>query len=159
MKLYMQQKVFSLKQDFDIFDVTQRPVYHVEGKLFSFGRQLSIYEAGTQRQLAEVKQKLLSFTPTMEVYVAGRLLCTIRKKITFFKPRYEVSHLDWQIEGDYFAHDYSILEGDGTIIADINKKFFSWSDTFEFDIYYEDIDPVNVVAVILAIDLAMDTDN
>lgn len=159
MKLYMKQKVFSIKQDFDILDVNQRPVYHVVGKLFSFGRQLTIYDSKTDHQLAQVKQKLLSLTPTMEVYVGGRLLCTIRKKITFFKPRYEVSHLDWQIEGDFFAHDYVILERDGTIVADIKKKFFSWSDTFEFNIIYEDIDPVSVVAVILAIDLAMDADN
>lgn len=159
MKLYMKQKVWSIKQDFDIFDVDESPVYHVSEKMFTFGRQMTIIDAITRDTLCEVKQKMLSFTPTLEVFCQGDKICTIRKKITFFKPSYEVSGLNWSIKGDFWGHDYTINESDGTMIADIRKKFLSWSDTFEFNIVYEDIDPVQVVAVILAIDMAMDIDD
>ena len=47
MKLYMKQKLFSLKQDFNIYDHNQTPLFRVSGKLFSVGRQLRIYDALT----------------------------------------------------------------------------------------------------------------
>ena len=47
MKLYMKQKVFSLRGDFDIYDENQVPVYSVQGKLMSFGRQLRLYDSAT----------------------------------------------------------------------------------------------------------------
>lgn len=156
MKLYMKQKVFSLKQDFDIVDEHQKAVYTVEGKLMAIRRQLKIHDSQTGEELAMVKQELVAFTPTMHIYYKDERIATIRKKITFFRPSYVIDVLGWQIEGDYFAHDYNVLNQQGDIIADISKQFFSWSDTFELNIKEDDIDPVVVVAVVLAIDLAMD---
>ena len=43
----MKQKMFSLKQNFEIVDAKLNPIYHVEGKMFSIGRQLHIYDAQT----------------------------------------------------------------------------------------------------------------
>ena len=157
MKLYMKQKKFSLKQDFDIFDAEERPIYHIEGKLMSLKRKLKVYDSQTKEELAAVEQQLVAFTPTMNIFYQNERIATIRKKITFLRPSYVIDVLGWTIDGDYFAHDYNVLDGNGDLIADISKKLFSWSDTFEIDIKDPTVNPTVVLAVVLAIDMAMDS--
>lgn len=159
MRLYMKQKLMSLKGDFDIYDEDQQPVYHVEGKMFSVGRKLWVYDSHNHEELAYIEQKVMTLLPKMEVYVKGDYVASIVKKLSFFKPKYEVEGLNWSIEGDIFSYDYQILDPEGYLIAQIQKKYFSWSDTFEFNILEDDVDPVMVIAIILAIDAVMDSQN
>lgn len=159
MRLYMKQRLLSWTQDFDIYNIDQRPVFHVEGQLLSIGRKLRIYDSNTSQELAYVEQKLLTLLPQMDVYVKGSQVASIKQQLTLFKPRYEVSGPGWNIQGDIFAHDYKIYSQDGTTIANIRKQFLSWSDAFELEINEQAADPVLVIAVILAIDLAMDNNS
>lgn len=156
MKLYMKQKMFSLKGDFSIYDENQVPVFRVEGKVLSFGRQLRLYDNDSSEELAFIKQQLMTIMPKMNVSYHGEHVATISKKFTFLKPSYEISEIGWSIAGDFWGHDYTVYDGNGQMIADINKKFFSWSDTFEINIVQDDIDPAIVIAIVLAIDAAMD---
>lgn len=156
MKLYMKQKMFSLRGDFDIYDGNQVSVYKVEGKLMALARQLRLLDSETGEELAFVKQQLFALMPRMHVFFQGEQIATISKKFTFLKPSYEISEIGWSIEGNYWAHDYTIYDASGQVVADLNKKMFSWSDTFEINIVQDDIDPAMVVAVVLAIDAAMD---
>lgn len=156
MKLYMKQKMFSLRGDFDIYDENQVSVYKVEGKLMALARQLRLLDSETGEELAFVKQQLFALMPRMHVFFQGEQIATISKKFTFLKPSYEISEIGWSIEGNYWAHDYTIYDVRGQVVADLNKKMFSWSDTFEINIVQDDIDPAMVVAVVLAIDAAMD---
>lgn len=159
MKLYMKQKMFSLRGDFAIYDANQVSVYKVEGKLMALARQLRLLDSATGEELALVKQQLFSLMPRMHVFFQDEQIATISKKFTFLKPSYEISEIGWSIEGDYWAHDYTIYDANGQVVADLNKKMFSWSDTFEINIVQEDIEPAMVVAVVLAIDAAMDASN
>lgn len=156
MKLYMKQKFWSLKEDFDIYDSQGQAVYRVASKWLTLGRKMKIMDGQTGEAVCQVNQQVIAFTPTMKVYYQGQHFCTIRKKITLFRPKYVVSGLNWRIEGNIFQHDYKIRDHRGHVIVEVRKKFFAWSDTFEFNIKDETIDPVQVVAVILAIDMAMD---
>lgn len=152
----MKQKMFSLRGDFDIYDGNQVSVYKVEGKLMALARQLRLLDSETGEELAFVKQQLFALMPRMHVFFQGEQIATISKKFTFLKPSYEISEIGWSIEGNYWAHDYTIYDASGQVVADLNKKMFSWSDTFEINIVQDDIDPAMVVAVVLAIDAAMD---
>lgn len=156
MKLYMKQKVFSLRGDFDIYDEHQVPVYSVQGKLMSFGRQLRLYDSATGEELAHIKQQVMTLLPKMHVIYQNERIATISKKLTFFKQQYEIDTLGWSVEGDFFAHDYTVFDAQGRVVADINKKYLSWSDSFEVSIVQDDIDPAMVIAIVLAIDCAMD---
>lgn len=156
MKLYMKQKVFSLRGDFDIYDENQVPVYSVQGKLMSFGRQLRLYDSATGEELAHIKQQVMTLLPKMHVFYQNERIATISKKLTFFKQQYEIDTLGWSVEGDFFAHDYTVFDAQGRVVADINKKYLSWSDSFEVSIVQDDIDPAMVIAIVLAIDCAMD---
>ena len=45
MKLYIQQKVFSFKDKFNIWDEAGNPKYYAEGEIFSLGKKLHVYDA------------------------------------------------------------------------------------------------------------------
>ncbi|MGF3073006.1 LURP-one-related/scramblase family protein [Facklamia sp. P13069] len=159
MKLYMKQKMWSFKQDFDIYDQNKSPIYRVDSKLISIGRKTKILDVQSGKILCEVNQKVLSLLPTVDVIQEGKFFCRIHKKFTFFKPQYVVKGVDWVVDGSIFQHDYMIKDSKRQPIARIKKKILSWSDTFEMDILAESVDTVLVLATILAIDLAMDLDS
>ena len=156
MRLYMKQKVFSLKDRFTIKNEAGEDVYSVEGKFISLGKKLHILDTNGE-EVAFVKQELLTLLPKFTVEQHGEPVAQIQKKFTFLKPKYEVTGLDWTIEGNLFAHDYTIFAGAREIVS-IHKKWMSWGDTFELDVA-EDADPTLTVAVVLAIDAVLDAQN
>lgn len=156
MKLYIKQKVFSYKDKFTVKDENEEDRYFVESELFSFGKKLKISDANGN-ELAVAKQKVMSFMPKFIVEVDGRDIAEITKKFKFLKPEYYVSGLDWKVEGDYSSHNYSIMSNDKEI-ASIHKVWMSWGDSYELTVD-DDVDNVVVLAVVLAIDFAMDIQN
>ena len=65
--------------------------------------------------------------------------------------------MGWNVEGDFFAHDY-VIESNGTEVVTIHKVWVSWGDTFELDIA-DGNDEVTALAVVLAIDAVLDSQN
>lgn len=153
MQLYMQQKVFSIKDKFSIQNSFGEDKYYVEGKVISLGKKLRIYDtAGTE--LAFVNQKIVTLLPKFAVEINGEEVAVIKKKFSLFKPKYSIDGIGWEIQGDFFGHDYTITEN-GTPVVSIHKKWMAWGDTFELDIVDESRE-VLALAVVLAIDAVMD---
>ena len=153
MKLYFKQKVFTLRQRSNIFDEHGNILFSAVGEIISLGRKMHIYD-NMNNEVAFVQQRLLRLLPRFSVYIEGQYICDIVKEFTLLKPRYYIEGLDWQICGDFFAHDYSISCG-GQYIASIHKRWMSWGDSYEIDIAY-DRDIVMALAVIIAIDCVID---
>lgn len=153
MKLYMKQKVFSFFDKFTVKDENGYDKYYIEGEILSFGKKLHIYDMN-HNEVAFVRQKILAFMPKFTVEIKGREIAEIVKKVTFFTPKYYVNGLGWEVEGDFFSHDYIITSGRRAIVS-IHKAWMSWGDTFELDIA-DDKDEVTALAVVLAIDAVMD---
>lgn len=152
MKLYVNQKVFSLRDKFYVKDEYGEDKYYVEGELFSFGKKLHIFDmSGCEK--AMVHEKVLSFTPRFYVYVNGQKEAEIIKKITFFTNKYYVEGYNWNVDGDVFAHDYEIKEHE-KVIMNIHKRWMSWGDSYEIDID-NNCDDISALAVVLAIDCAI----
>lgn len=153
MKLYMKQKVFSVGDQFTVWDANGNEKYFVQGDLISFGLRLHINDTtGTER--AFLKQKFFSLLPTFYVYRGQEEIAEIKKEFTFFMPKYTVSGLDWEVSGDFFHHDYQITKH-GRPIVTISKTWLSWGDTYELDID-DGQDEVIALAVVLAIDCVLD---
>ena len=153
MRLYMKQKVFSMKDRFTIKNEAGEDVYTVEGKFISLGKKLHILDLNGE-EVAFVKQELLTFLPKFTVLQHDEPMAQIQKKMSFLKPKYVVTGLDWTIEGDVFAHDYTVFAGEQPIVT-IHKKWMAWGDTYELDVA-EGADVPLTVAVVLAIDAVMD---
>ena len=156
MKLYFKQRVFSFKQRTDIFDEFGNVLFTAEGELFSLGRRMHIYDQN-RFEVGFVQQRLLHLMPRFSVYINGQYIADVVREFTFFKNNYRIEGLNWQIDGDLFAHDYRITCG-GQYIASIHKHWMTWGDSFEIDIAYEQ-DTIMALAVIIAIDYVIDQSN
>ena len=152
MKLYMKQKVFSLKDRFYIKDEQGNDRYYVEGEFFSIGKKLHLYDMNGN-ELAYIQQKVLTFLPRFFVYINGKEVAEIVKEFTFLKPKYSINGLGWNVEGDFWSHEYS-MTNNGRGVASVHKAWFSWGDSYEIDINNAG-DEVLTLAVVLAIDAVL----
>ena len=153
MKLYMQQKVFTWRDKFTVKDETGADCYYVEGELISLGKKLHIYDKN-HSEAALVRQKFITLLPRYYVEMGGREVCQVAKKLTLFKPKYDLVGLGWQVSGDFWAHEYTLRDGDKTVMQ-VSKRWVSWGDSYELDI----ADASNAtlcLAVVLAIDAAVE---
>jgi uncharacterized protein YxjI len=150
----MKQKVFSWADRFTVKDELGSDRFYVEGKLFSWGKQLFVYDAASGAEVAFIKQKVMSFLPRYYVFVGGTQFLEIVKEFTFLRPRYTINGKDWQVEGDFFAHEYSVTQN-GQLVVTISKEWLSWGDTYAITIG-DPRDEVAALATVLAIDCVID---
>lgn len=150
MKLYIKQKVFSLGDKFTVKDEYGEDKYYVESELFTIGKKLHVYDIN-HNEVAFIRQKAFAFFPRFFVYKGTEMVAEIVKEISFFSPKYRIEGLNWEISGDFFQHEYSILENNNHHIADIHKEWLSWGDCYMLDIA-DYADEIMALAVILAID-------
>lgn len=156
MKLYIKQKVFSFRDRFTVKDEYGEDKYYVEGEILSLVKKLRIYDMDGN-ELAFVRERLLDFMPKFTIEINGSEIAEIIKRFTFLRPKYYVDGLGWDVEGDFFSHNYDITDGNKTIVS-IHKQFMAWGDTFEIDVQ-KDNDEIIALAVVLAIDAVMDAAN
>ena len=73
-----------------------------------------------------------------------------------FRPYYTVEGPGWEVQGDFFDHDYEVRDGDRLIVG-VAKQWFTWGDTYEVEVNASDYDPVAVLAVCIVIDCVLDS--
>lgn len=149
MKLLFKQRVFSWFDSYDIYDEQGDAVFTVKGQL-SWGHCLHISDAAGNH-IGTVKEVVLSFLPRFEIYAGDRLMGSIRKEFTFFKPKFTLDMNGWTIDGDWLEWNYTIRDASGKPVATISKQLLSWSDTYVIDVH-SPADAIPALMVVLAID-------
>ena len=137
MKFYVKQKLFSARNKFTIFNENEEEAYKVEGKMFSFKNYLELRRMDDS-VVYSTQKKLMSFLPKYTVYdTVGEEVAKIFKKFAF-RPRFDVFTGDerFYIEGSVFAHSFGITNGEQTV-AEIKKKVFKLTDSYEIEIFEE----------------------
>jgi uncharacterized protein YxjI len=152
MKLFIKQKVFSWNDKFTVKDETGADRYFVEGQIFSLGKKLHVYDVSRTERIF-LQQKVWSFLPRFFVFVDGLQVAEIVKEFTFMKPKYSVLGLNWEVNGNFWAHEYEIMN-QGHMVVQIKKEWLAWGDTYALDIM-DPRDEINALAVVLAIDAVM----
>jgi uncharacterized protein YxjI len=104
-----------------------------------------------------VEQQLFTFLPRYAVYAGGVLIGEVVKEFSFFRPRYTVEGADWDVEGDFWDHDYTVFRG-GVPVVSIQKEWFTWGDCYTLDIR-NPADEIQALALVLAIDCAIEQQN
>lgn len=157
MELYIKQKVFTLKDKYDVFNELEEPVYHVEGELFSWGAKIHLYDLGGN-ELYYIRQKVLTFMPEYAVYKGETFCARIKKQFTFLRPKLnvETDSGNYEVSGNFMSMDYQILR-DGQTLGEIHKKWLSWGDTYQL-IIYDSNDAPFFTALAIAIDHCLHND-
>ena len=151
MKLALKQKVFSLKESFQVMDEEGNPIYEVAGKLLSIGHKLTVTDMDGQ-EVAYIHQKVLSLVPKYFIEISGQEEVELKGHITLLKPHYtlETDSGKWEIRGDFIAHEYEMKRG-RDVAAAVTKKWFTWGDTYLLDVD-DDADVLTALGVMIAID-------
>jgi uncharacterized protein YxjI len=154
MRYVMKQKVFAWGDDFIIKTADGQDAFFVDGKALSIGDKLSFQDMN-RNELAFIRQKLLSWGPTYEIYRNDQLQAVVKKKlITFIHCRFIVDVPgpdDLEAKGSFTDHSYEFIRH-GQRVAEVSKRWFSWSDTYGVDIA-EGEDDVLILASSVVIDM------
>ncbi len=150
MKFYIKQKVFSLKDKFNITDENQNLKYQVKGKIMSIQNKLELLDEKGEVLLTSKKQ-LLRLLPKYYIFnYSGQEVATIVKKLSL-RPKFDLSILrkELTVDGSLFGHSFNIMDNSG-VVASISKKIISWGDTYEIEIFEdENIELYLFVVIIL----------
>jgi len=153
----IKERFFRLGEDSDIMDESGRPVFHVDGRVFTLHDRLVI-EDTAGHEVASVHRKLIAFRPTYQISIGGQPAAQVRKH--FFTPFRDSFTIDvpgpddLEMTGSLFEHDFTIRRGDRTV-ATVSKAWLTLRDTYGVEIA-EGEDDLLILASILALDLAQD---
>ncbi len=151
MRLLFRQRFFSWFDSYDIYDEAGETVFTVEGKL-SWGHRLEIYDrAGTH--LGTVKEEVLTVLPRFALYAGNSYVGQIKKNFTLFRPSFTLDYNGWQVAGDFFSWDYTVLDPVGNLVMQASKQLFHWTDTYVIDVI-NPADALTCLMIVLAIDAA-----
>lgn len=157
MRYIIQERFVRLGEDSDILDESGRPVFHVDGKVFTLRDRLVIEDL-SGREVASVHRKLLAFRPTYEISVNGRQAAQVRKHLfTPFRDSYTIDVPgpdDLEMNGSLLDHDFTIRRG-GQVVATVSKAWLTLRDTYGVEIAPGE-DDLLILASVLALDLAED---
>ncbi|MCR1897546.1 LURP-one-related family protein [Irregularibacter muris] len=158
MQYKIRQKIFSFGDNFTIKDNQDQDRYIVRGKVFAIGDKLKIEDL-QGHELMYIEQKVFRFLPEYSIYSSGQHLATVKKELTFLKPRFNIKSImgNFQISGDFFGHDFQILKNNHPV-ASVNKKWLSFSDTYMVEIN-DNEDQAFMLALVIVIDQVLHDNN
>ena len=148
MKLYVNEKLFSLHNKFYVKDESDIDVYEISSKVISFGDKTTITDMSGNK-IAYIEQELFHLMPHYNVYINDVLAFSIIKKFQLFKNDYELSN-GYRVEGNMLMLDLAIFDENNIQVGSIKRKFISIGDKYEIDILDESKKDV-VLSIIVAI--------
>jgi uncharacterized protein YxjI len=151
LRFQMQQKMFSIGDDYWIEDQAGQRAYRVNGKAVRI-RDTWAIEDLTGREVATIREKKLSVRNSITIELGDRR-ATVKKALVGIRDRFHVEvdeGPDLKIQGNIVDHEYEI-ERDGDTIAEVSKKWFRVRDSYGVEVH-NPLDAPLVLAVTVAID-------
>lgn len=150
MKLYLNQKFFSMDDSFKVLDINGKGKYYGKSESVFPGKIFRLYDM-KENELAAVEERCSEFgSKKYFIHMNGKQVCEVVNKNSFFKERYIAEGLGLEIEGDFFARRFNITRKGNRVVV-LNKKAVSCGDCYEIDIENES-DVVNALALVIVID-------
>ena len=148
-KLYIKQKVFSLGEKFTVKDRFQQDKYFIEGSFMSIPKVFTIKDV-KGKPIGKITKKIFSFLPKFFVEVDGKEVLTISKSLTLFKTHYQIDMAGLEVHGDWWDKIFKVTK-ESKVVAEVDKKWFTWGDTFEVAIHEAELEHI-IIALVIAID-------
>ena len=137
MRYVMKEKLFSFGDDVRIQDGQGSDAYFVDGKAFTLLREKLSFQDMAGHELAFIRSRILSLRKSYEILRDGQLAAVVSKDLfTFFRCSFTVDVPgpdDLEAQGSFLDHEYTFKRG-GRVVAEVSKRWFSWSDTYGVDV-------------------------
>lgn len=153
--LYMEQKLFSLRPRFDVFDKEKNVVFHVEGDITS--HSFSIQQDG--REVLKLKRKIAKILDEYILIRDEETIGELKKRFRIVNPEVSgtVNDAELRVVGDLMGIDYDIKIG-GRAVAHVDQDKAHWSDCYRISIKDEDVQDI-VIALAVICDHVSDKDS
>ncbi len=147
-RLYVSQRMWSLRGRFTVDDEHGGPLYEVEGSLFQIPKHFTVRDvAGRER--ARVWKEPLSWLPRFHVEVDGVEVASIRKEFTFLRSQYTIDGPALTVQGSFWDMTFEVQQR-GAVIGRVDKRW-SLRDRYAIEIDRPE-DELVVLGIVLAID-------
>ena len=108
MKTFLVKQKFRLGGErFAIKDDRGEIAYQVEGSFFQIPKTFTIYDAYGE-QVSQISKEILTLLPRFEIQLRDGSSFVIRKKLTFWRDKYEFDHLGLSYRGQYLGFEFQI---------------------------------------------------
>ncbi|KXT89788.1 hypothetical protein SORDD20_01430 [Streptococcus oralis] len=122
----------------------------MEGSFFQIPKTFTIYDAYGE-QVSEISKEFFTLLPRFTIQLRNGSNFVIRKKLTFFRDKYEFDDLGLRIEGNIWDLNFKLLDDRDQVIAEIRKEIFHLTSTYTVTVY-EDSYADLVISLCVAID-------
>lgn len=150
-KLYIKQKVLSMRGRFSVKDAEEQEVYFVEGSFMQIPKTFSINNNQLE-EVAMITKKTFSFLPTFYVDVKGQETMTIKKQFSFLKARYTIDAAGIEVRGNWWDMNFEVYQNQ-SLVGSVRKEWFTWGDSYELEIVNDEMEAL-LVSLVIAIDCA-----
>lgn len=148
---YIKQRIFTITDRYFVYDQYQQPTYEVNGKFFTIGDELTLTNLKGE-ELFRIKQRIMSLFGAYDVYKQNKLCATIKRRATLFRPKLDIESDDgnFEIEGDFWDYNFSILK-DGHTIGTIEKEWLTLRDSYKLTVNDSELETL-FISMVIAID-------
>ena len=148
MKLYVNEKLFSISHIFYIKNENDEDVYQISSEIMTIGKKTTVNDMNGNK-VAYIEQELFHLTPNYNVYIDGVFAFKITKELHLLKNNYVLSN-GYKVFGSYLNADFSIYDDKDNEIGSITRKLFHIGDKYEINIL--DLSKKEIIlAIIVAI--------
>ena len=148
---YLKQKVFSLTDRYKVFDENQNIIFYVKSKAFSLHNKMKFIDQASDTVIYNFRRKLFRIMPVYEMLDTDmNVIATVKRKFSFLRAKVVVEKegMNFNIDGNYFAHSFQILN-DQDEVASVTKKWLSWGDSYQVSIADDKSEAFYLALVIL----------
>lgn len=155
MKLYLKQKVFKFLDHYDVYDEEQNVIFTVNQKFRFLGFHADVI-AKEGFSSFEIDKEVFRFLPKyiLTFEDGEQIILNFRFSLLQRKIDVETTFGNLFVRGNYWDLDFDVLK-EQEVIATISKKWLSWGDTYEIDVYNEKY-ASEVLGIVIAIDSQKD---
>ena len=151
----MRQRMLSIGDDYEIENDNGERVFKLDGKALRI-RKTILFKDMDGRELCKIQERMLHLRDSMEIEGPdGNRIAIVKKAmIAPLRERWTAKMEDGpdlHVQGNIVDHEYTI-EGDGTKIAEVSKRWFRARDT-----YGVEVAPGQDDVLFLAISAVIDT--
>lgn len=156
--LILDQKRYTFKESFNVYDENKNIKYVVKGKLLSSTHKLAVYN-NNGAKIGEVNEKKFAIRSPFSieskpkdfvVKLYNKKIGTIKSKFSFGKSKFQFDFNGWKIDGNFIGSNYKVKDDKGTIM-EVSIKFLFGTDPYFIDIFNPE-DELLCLMVALAID-------